>query len=111
MTKQSIPVLTDTSLPTEETYLTLINRYIQLIQTARPHVKPIKYENGSLALAHILWMLNKMLEPNYRPLTSTLAWISWCQASLYYHDLINIKHEKDITREIAKQLKQEALGD
>ena len=88
-----------------------INRYIQPIQTARPHVKPIKYENGSLALSHILWMLNKMLEPNYRPLTSTLAWISWCQASLYYHDLINIKHEKDITREIAKQLKQEALGD
>lgn len=81
----------------------LVKRYLQLIKASRPALEPIKDPNGSLKLSHALWMLEKMDDPTYVPLTTTSAWLSWVQASLFTHNLINIQHEKDITREILNQ--------
>lgn len=81
----------------------LVKRYLQLLKTSRPALEPVKDPNGSLKLSHALWMLEKMDDPNYVPLTTTSAWLSWVQASLYHHNLISIQHEKDITREILNQ--------
>lgn len=81
----------------------MIDRYIQLIEFCRPDIKPNKNENGSLELSHSLWMLYKMKNEDFNPLTTYSAWITWIQASLYTHNLINIRHEIDITREILKQ--------
>lgn len=81
----------------------LISRYKTYIAEIRPEIKPIKNKEGSLDLPHVLWMLEKMSEPDYNPKTTSSAWIAWIQASLYTHGLICIKHEVDITREILKQ--------
>lgn len=89
------------------THMILVERYLSLLSFVRPNVKAQKNPEGSLDLSHILWMLHKMKSPDFIPLTSYSAWISWIQASLYHHKLINIKHEKDITREILKQLKED----
>lgn len=86
-----------------KTHTVLVERYIALLQQTRPYLVAKKDPNGSLELPHILWMLHKMKSPTFIPLTSYSAWISWVQASLYQHKLIDIKHEKDITREILKQ--------
>lgn len=80
--------------------LILAQRYLQLLQQTRPTLIANKNPQGSLDLSHILWMLEKMTNPSYKPLTTHSAWISWIQASLYSHNLINIQHERDITREI-----------
>lgn len=87
----------------------LINRYISYINDLRPDIKPIKNKEGSLELSHSLWMLLKMKNESFVPKTSPDAWISWIQASLYLHGLIEVRHEIDITREILKQEKQEKL--
>lgn len=89
-----------------ETHMVLVERYISLLEQMKPDVKPIKNTKGSLELPHVLWMLHKMKSPAFIPLTSNSAWISWVQASLYLHNLIDIRHEKDITREILKQLQE-----
>ena len=89
-----------------KTHMVLVERYISLLEQTRPDLKPIKDPNGSLALPHILWMLYKMKSPSFVPLTSNSAWVSWVQSSLYLHNLIDIRHEKDITRDILKQLKE-----
>lgn len=81
----------------------LVERYKSYIKTLRPDVVPVKDANGSLELSHALWMLNKMSEPDYIPKTTSSAWITWIQASLYKNGLIEIRHEVDITREILKQ--------
>lgn len=81
----------------------LVNRYIQLIEYAKPNVKPEKNKEGSLELSHILWMLYKMKDSNFVSLTTESAWISWVQSSLYLHKLIIIRHEIDITRDILKR--------
>ena len=81
----------------------LINRYILLIKTARPGIGSIKNEEGGLDLNHLLWMLEKMASPVFIPKTSNEHWLGWVQAGLYYHRLIHIKHEKDITRDLFKQ--------
>lgn len=86
--------------------MVLVERYISLLEQMKPDVKPIKNTKGSLELPHVLWMLHKMKSPAFIPLTSNSAWISWVQASLYLHNLIDIRHEKDITREILKQLQE-----
>lgn len=78
----------------------LVQRYLQLLKEARPDVVAIKNPAGSLELSHILWMLEKMNNPDYKPLTTNEAWLSWIQASLFHHNLIHIQHERDITREI-----------
>lgn len=88
-------------------YLILVERYIQLLQTVRPDVRPIKAESSKylarLSLQHCLWMLNKMKEPDFKPLTSYSGWINWCQSSLYYHGLIEPDYEIDISRDVARQ--------
>lgn len=89
-----------------KTHMVLVERYISLLEQMKPDVKPIKNTKGSLELPHVLWMLHKMKSPAFIPLTSNSAWISWVQASLYLHNLIDIRHEKDITREILKQLQE-----
>lgn len=78
----------------------LVQRYLQLLKDTRPNLVAKKNPEGSLELSHILWMLEKMSSPSYKPLTTHSAWISWVQASLFSHNLINIQHERDITREI-----------
>lgn len=89
-----------------KTHMVLVERYIALLQQTRPNLVAQKNKDGSLELPHILWMLHKMKSPTFIPLTSYSAWISWVQASLYFHKLINIKHEKDVTREILKEQKE-----
>ena len=88
------------------THMKLVERYISLLEQTKPDLVPIKNSKGSLELPHILWMLYKMKSPTFIPLTSYSAWISWVQASLYLHNLIDIRHEKDITRDILEQLKE-----
>lgn len=85
------------------THMVLVERYLALLAQTRPNLVAKKNPEGSLELTHILWMLQKMKSPDFVPLTSNSAWISWIQASLFAHKLIHIKHEKDITREILKQ--------
>ena len=88
-------------------YLVLVNRYIQLLNTLRPDVRPIKAESSKylarLSLQHSLWMLYKMQEPNFKPLTSYSGWINWIQASLYFHGLIDPDHEINVSRDVARQ--------
>ena len=95
------------SQPQQNPYLILVDRYIQLLKTVRPDINPIKSESSEnrsrLSLQHCLWMLNKMKEPNFKPLTSYSGWINWIQSSLYLHNIINIDHEIDISREISRQ--------
>ena len=95
------------SQPQQNPYLILVDRYIQLLKTVRPDINPIKSESSEnrsrLSLQHCLWMLNKMKEPNFKPLTSYSGWINWIQASLYLHGIINPDHEIDISRDVAKQ--------
>lgn len=81
----------------------LIARYKTFINEIRPDVVAIKNKDGSLDLSHALWMLNKMSDVDFKPKTTCSAWITWIQASLALHGLIQIKHEVDITREILKQ--------
>mgnify|MGYP003622502636 FL=1 len=90
-----------------KTHMVLVERYLALLAQTRPNLVAKKNPEGSLQLSHILWMLQIMKSPNFVPLTSNSAWISWIQASLYSHKLINIKHEKDITREILKQQQED----
>lgn len=78
----------------------LVNRYKAYIEYVRPDVIPFKCEGGSLSLSHSLWMITKMLDPTFVNKSSDEAWISWIQASLFMHGIINVKHEIDITREI-----------
>ena len=89
----------------------LIDRYISYITQLKPHIKPIKNPNGSLDLSHSLWMLQKMKSESFVSKTTPEAWISWVQASLFLHGLIEIRHEIDITREILKQEKQLEIKD
>lgn len=95
------------SQPQQNPYLILVDRYIQLLKTVRPDINPIKSESSEnrsrLSLQHCLWMLNKMKEPNFKPLTSYSGWINWIIASLYMHGIIDPDHEIDIMREISKQ--------
>lgn len=95
------------SQPQQNPYLILVDRYIQLLKTVRPDINPIKSESSEnrsrLSLQHCLWMLNKMKEPNFKPLTSYSGWINWIIASLYTHGIIDPDHEIDIMREIHKQ--------
>ncbi len=95
------------SQPQQNPYLILVDRYIQLLKTVRPDIKPIKSESSEnrsrLSLQHCLWMLNKMKEPNFKPLTSYSGWINWIISSLYMHGIIDPDHEIDIMREIHKQ--------
>lgn len=81
----------------------LVSRYKMFINDTRPDIKPIKNKDGSLELSHALWMLEKMSSADYEPKTTSSAWITWIQASLYLHGIIHIKHEVDISREILKQ--------
>lgn len=81
----------------------LVKRYLQLLKDCKPNLIAKKNKNGSLELSHLLWMLEKMDKPDYVPLTTTASWITWIQAGLYVAGLINIQHEKDITREILNQ--------
>lgn len=81
----------------------LVSRYKMFINDTRPDIKPIKNKDGSLELSHALWMLEKMSSPDYEPKTTSSAWITWIQASLYLNGIIHIKHEVDISREILKQ--------
>lgn len=78
------------------------------INEIRPDIKPVKDKDGSLGLSHALWMLEKMSSPDYNPKTTSSAWITWVQASLYTHGIIHIKHEVDISREILKQKEGES---
>ena len=87
----------------KEPHLILIDRYLETLKRVRPDVFPKKNKEGSLDLSHSLWMLNKMKEPDFVPLTSYSAWITWVQASFYLHGLINIRNEKSQTRDIFKQ--------
>ena len=95
------------SQPQQNPYLILVDRYIQLLKTVRPDINPIKSESSEnrsrLSLQHCLWMLNKMKEPNFKPLTSYSGWINWIISSLYMHGIIDPDHEIDIMREISKQ--------
>ena len=95
------------SQPQQNPYLILVDRYIQLLKTVRPDINPIKSESSEnrsrLSLQHCLWMLNKMKEPNFKPLTSYSGWINWIISSLYMHGIIDPDHEIDIMREIHKQ--------
>lgn len=90
-----------------EAYLTVIDRYILLIQVAHPSLKPCKASTSEnlqrLSLEHILWMLNKMKDKNFTSKTSSGMWLSWCQSALYLHKLIDPQFEIDITRDICKQ--------
>lgn len=92
---------------TRDDALILINRYIQLLTMTRPELVAIKHPEGSFELSHGLWMLQKMLEPDYQPLTSYDAWITWVQGILYINNLIHIRHEIDISREILGRHKHE----
>lgn len=87
----------------QQAEMILVDRYITLLKDVKPDLVPIKNKEGSLELSHILWMLHKMKEPSFNPLTTVSAWISWIQASLYKHNLIIIRHEKDITRDLMKR--------
>lgn len=87
----------------------LIERYIQLINMTRPLAYPIKHRDGSSDPEHLLWMLVKMSDPNFVPLTSNDAWLSWVQCSLYHAHLLHIRHEIDITREILGRSKNEII--
>ena len=78
----------------------LIDRYIETLKRVRPDIFPKKNKEGSLDLTHALWMLYKMKEPDFVPLTTYSAWITWVQASLYLHGLINIRNEKAQSRDI-----------
>lgn len=89
----------------------LVHRYKTIINMIRPDVKAIKNKDGSLELSHALWMLEKMSEPDHIPKTTNSAWITWIQASLSTHGLIQIKHEIDITREILKQKEKVIFDD
>lgn len=95
------------SQPQQNPYLILVDRYIQLLKTVRPDIKPIKAEStkyhARLSLQHALWMLHKMKEPNHKPKTSMGMWLSWIQSSLYLHNLIEIDHEIEVTRDISRQ--------
>ena len=95
------------SQPQQNPYLILVDRYIQLLKTVRPDINPIKSESSEnrsrLSLQHCLWMLNKMKEPNFKPLTSYSGWINWIISSLYMHGIIDPDHEIDMMREIHKQ--------
>lgn len=88
-------------------YLILVERYIQYINQLRPDIKPCKAESSHnlkrLSLEHLLWMLYKMKDPNFKPLTTYSGWINWIQAGLYLHNIIDPNHEIDISREITKQ--------
>lgn len=88
-------------------YLVLVDRYIILINTMRPDVRPIKAESSKylarLSLQHSLWMLYKMKNPSFQPLTSYSGWINWIQASLYTHGIIDPDYEIDISRDVARQ--------
>ena len=86
-------------------YKVLIERYINIINMCKPDIIPEKSNEGSLSLAHSLWMLHEMKKDSFDPLTTYSAWITWVQASLYMHKLIIIRHEIDITRDIIKQEK------
>lgn len=87
-----------------EKYLIMVKRYLEFLRVLRPNLVPKKAEDcdnkARLSLEHALWMLHKMEEETYQPLTSAAAWISWIQACLYSHGLMNLTHEKDIMREI-----------
>ena len=84
----------------------LIDRYLSILNSFRPDLKAKKNKDGSLELSHAKWMLEKMKEPTFVHLTHPLMWLTWIQASLYHHNMINIMHEKDITRDIARQYKE-----
>lgn len=88
-------------------YLILVERYTQLLKAVRPDVQPIKANSSKylarLSLQHSLWMLNKMKDPSFKPLTSYSGWINWIIASLYMHGIIDPDHEIDMMREIHKQ--------
>lgn len=90
-----------------EPYLVLVERYLQYLNTLCPDVVAIKAESSAnlarMKLPHIKWMLMKMKEPNFQSKTHPMAWISWCQQSLYVHGIIDPQHEIDVTREICKQ--------
>lgn len=85
----------------------LVERYSQILEISNPGLKAVKNPNGSLELSHIKWMLEKMKSDEFVHKTSSLHWIGWIQAALYSANLIQIKHEKDTTREISKQIKEE----
>ena len=93
--------------------LILAQRYLQLLKQNFPTLIAEKNPKGSLELSHILWMLEKITDPSYKPLTTHSAWISWIQASLHSDNLITIQHERDITREIMsrKPFKHQAAID
>lgn len=82
----------------------LVKRYIQLIKTSCPGIEAMKDTEGSLHLTHALWMLEKMDKPDYVPLTSREHWLGWIQAALFLRNLINVQHEKDITRDVCKTI-------
>lgn len=88
-------------------YLILVERYTQLLKAVRPDIQPIKANSSKylarLSLQHSLWMLNKMKDPSFKPLTSYSGWINWIIASLYMHGIIDPDHEIDMMREIHKQ--------
>ena len=96
-------------------YLVLVNRYIQLLNSVRSDVRPIKAESSEylvrLSLQHCLWMLHKMTDPNFKPLTSYSGWINWIIASLYMHGIIDPDHEIDVSRDIARQSSVKHEGD
>lgn len=93
-----------------QTHQCLLQRYKQILNKAFPESLPVKVEQDSrlarLSVPHLLWMIEKMESPDFKPLTTTSAWISWIQAGLYFHNLINSDHEKDITREVLKQFSE-----
>lgn len=90
-----------------EEFLILVERYLSFINTLRPLLKPKKAVSSDnlnrLSLEHSLWMLETMKKDTFKPLTTYSAWISWIQASLYTHGLIDLKHEIEITREITNR--------
>lgn len=94
----------------QNTHLVLLQRYENLIQAVRPDVRAKKAESpdnqSRLELPHIMWMIQKMKDPNFKPLTTNSAWISWIQAGLYYSNLINPDFEKDLTRSVLKQYQE-----
>lgn len=96
-------------------YLVLVERYTQLLKAVRPDIQPIKANSSKylarLSLQHSLWMLNKMKDPSFKPLTSYSGWINWIQASFYFHGLIDPDHEIDVSRDIARQSSVKHEGD
>ena len=87
--------------------LVLVNRYYEYIVTLRPNVvakkAEVDFKISRMELPHILWMLIKMKEPDFVNLTNNSHWLGWIQCSLYFHGLIDVKHERDITRDVLKQ--------